>query len=225
MSFFAENLKFLREKVGMEQIDLAKKLGKKSSSSISEWESGKYTPKSGTLADIAEIFNVSLSELMQIDLKHEVKNNNPSLTNLIELTQPSSEYTYYPVHASAGLPIQIDCVTDAETITLPDAILGKYAGDDEIFFMRVNGDSMNKVIPHKSLIGLKPIQVKDLKNGDIIVYSDGYNYSVKRFYRDGERLIFRPESYDTSFTDYTVSEAYDDLRLHGKVVTYIVNLD
>ena len=46
---FSENLKFLRERFGMEQIDLAKKLGRKSSSSISEWESGKYTPKMSTL--------------------------------------------------------------------------------------------------------------------------------------------------------------------------------
>ncbi|WP_449451463.1 XRE family transcriptional regulator [Streptococcus suis] len=66
--YFASNLKFLRQKKGMEQLELANLLGRKSSSSISEWEKGRYTPKSGILSDIASIFNVSLSDLMETDL-------------------------------------------------------------------------------------------------------------------------------------------------------------
>lgn len=71
-NFFAENLKYLRLKKGMEQIDLANRLGRKSSSSISEWEKAKYTPKAGVLNDIAKIFGVSLSDLMSKDLSVEV---------------------------------------------------------------------------------------------------------------------------------------------------------
>ena len=69
-NYFASNLKLLRQKHGMEQIDLANRLGRKSSSSISEWERGKYTPKAGVLNDIAKIFNISLSELMSTDLSN-----------------------------------------------------------------------------------------------------------------------------------------------------------
>ena len=65
---FAKNLKYLRAKRGIEQIELARMLGKKSGSSISSWESGTYTPKIGTLAKIADIFNVDLDDLMNIDL-------------------------------------------------------------------------------------------------------------------------------------------------------------
>ncbi|MGM0169920.1 helix-turn-helix transcriptional regulator, partial [Enterococcus sp. AZ186] len=65
---FAKNLKYLREKNAMEQIELAKRLGRKSSSSVSEWEKGKYTPKIGVINDIAEIFRVSISDLMDKDL-------------------------------------------------------------------------------------------------------------------------------------------------------------
>lgn len=67
-NYFASNLRFLRQKNGLEQIDLATRLGRKSSSSISEWEKGKYTPKAGVLNDIAKIFGVSLSKLMSTDL-------------------------------------------------------------------------------------------------------------------------------------------------------------
>lgn len=68
---FSQNLKYLRNKHDMEQIDLAHKLGKKSASSISEWEKGKYTPKMKTLKDISDIFNVSINDLMSIDLSKQ----------------------------------------------------------------------------------------------------------------------------------------------------------
>ena len=55
---FSQNLKYLREKKGMEQLDLAKALGRKSASSISEWEKGKYTPKMKTLNEISKLFNI-----------------------------------------------------------------------------------------------------------------------------------------------------------------------
>jgi transcriptional regulator len=69
-NYFASNLRFLRQKNGLEQIDLATRLGRKSSSSISEWEKGKYTPKAGVLNDIANLFGVSLSKLMSTDLSN-----------------------------------------------------------------------------------------------------------------------------------------------------------
>lgn len=63
-NYFSKNLKFLRTERGMEQLELAQLLGRKSASSISEWESGNYTPKAGVLSDIARIFNINLSDLM-----------------------------------------------------------------------------------------------------------------------------------------------------------------
>ncbi|EGQ4198033.1 helix-turn-helix transcriptional regulator, partial [Staphylococcus pseudintermedius] len=67
---FSKNLKYLRKKYDMEQIDLAKKLGRKSASSISEWEKGKYTPKMKTLSELARLFNVSINDLMEKDLSN-----------------------------------------------------------------------------------------------------------------------------------------------------------
>lgn len=67
-SYFATNLKFLRQKHNMEQLELANRLGRKSSSSISEWEKGRYTPKAGILNDIAKIFGIPLTKLMNEDL-------------------------------------------------------------------------------------------------------------------------------------------------------------
>lgn len=80
--------------------------------------------------------------------------------------------------------------------------------------------------PHNSLIAVKQIEFYELRNGDIVVYSNGNEYAVKRFYDFGDKLVFKPESNDPHFVDYIVNkEDADNLRLHGKVVAYIVNLD
>ncbi|HFI0419409.1 TPA: helix-turn-helix domain-containing protein [Streptococcus suis] len=86
-NYFASNLKLLRQKHGMEQIDLANRLGRKSSSSISEWERGKYTPKAGVLNDIAKIFNISLSELMSTDLSIPEATSTPDETPQYKMIQ------------------------------------------------------------------------------------------------------------------------------------------
>ncbi|AII13154.1 XRE family transcriptional regulator [Lactococcus lactis] len=84
-NYFAINLKYLRQKNNIEQLELANLLGRKSSSSVSEWEKGKYTPKAGVLNDIAKIFSIPLSKLMNENLSEQ------SITILDKINQVSSE--------------------------------------------------------------------------------------------------------------------------------------
>ncbi|BBE41104.1 helix-turn-helix domain-containing protein [Streptococcus dysgalactiae] len=95
-TFFASNLKYLRLKNNMEQLELANLLGRKSSSSISEWEKGKYTPKSGLLSDIAAIFDVTLTDLMEKDLTLEGKGVTYQLPqrDLVLISEQLSENNY-----------------------------------------------------------------------------------------------------------------------------------
>ncbi|WP_449461394.1 helix-turn-helix transcriptional regulator, partial [Streptococcus suis] len=93
-NYFASNLRYLRQKKNMEQLELAELLKRKSSSSISEWEKGKYKPKAGILSDIASIFNVTLTDLMEKDLTSQTAAN-PHVevipSTLQKITATSSE--------------------------------------------------------------------------------------------------------------------------------------
>ncbi|MBC1913123.1 LexA family transcriptional regulator [Listeria booriae] len=223
MSYFAKNLKYLRIQRGMEQIDLAQMLGRKSSSSVSEWEAGKYTPKAGVLMDIATIFGIPLSSLMDSDLSANEDTNKL-------LIRTTKSYSYLTSSISAGIPDNIDSLKkeDFETIEVPDILLGKYAGDPSILITNVNGDSMNRCIPHGSFIGIKPVDISKLKTNDIVVFSDSGSFSIKRYTNDkkNERVIFRPDSFSDSFVDYVVPyETAENLKIWGKVVVSIVNYD
>lgn len=62
-----QRIKELREKQGIEQIELAKKLGYKSQSTISKWESGVNLPTGKKLIALAKIFNTSTNDILGIE--------------------------------------------------------------------------------------------------------------------------------------------------------------
>lgn len=134
-----------------------------------------------------------------------------------------SEYPYIPDAVAAGIPETIDGMSNLPKIPIADEILGKYARRKNIIIMRVNGESMNQVIQNGSIIGVYTnIDAKNLKDGDLVVFNHDYNYSLKRFYKTPELLIFRPDSTDTSFTDI-IYKVDDDVRIVGKVIMSSIN--
>lgn len=222
MNYFSTNLKYLREKRNLEQIELAEMLGRKSSSSISEWEKGKYTPKSGVLSDISVIFGVSLSDLMHTDLTKENYGN--SLTKESSTVyNPSTINLPLFAHVAAGALAIIDGVTEEniEEITLSRNFLGKHANSDGLFSMYVNGDSMNKVINHGEIVIAKKLELNEYQAGDIVIFSHNGEYSLKRYAPNEIEgfILFKAESHDSSFKDIAVpKDTTCELKIYGKVI-------
>lgn len=210
-------IKALRESRGMTQQQLAEVVGAKTYTTITKWESGDNFPKGKDIIILSEFFKVSSDFIL-------------GLEDSSKLIPKIQVYNYFPVSVAAGLPSMVDGVMEAnlETISVPDSIMGKWAGHEDIYMMRVNGDSMNKIFPTESMIAVKKVEVDGLNDDDIVVFSDENEYSVKRFYndKDNQRFIFRPDSNDRRFLDYSISyENAKNLTIHGKVVVYIVELD
>ena len=163
---------------------------------------------------LAKALNVTPAYLMgwEDDLKVEV----------IGRAEISSSYPYIPFSVAAGKPILIDGITDLPKINIPNYFLGKYANNSNVIIMKVNGESMNKVIPNDSLIGvLTNYDCHNLKNGDLVVFENNYEYSVKRFYDAGDKLIFKPDSTDPSFADIVLAKD-ENINIVGKVILYSV---
>lgn len=183
-----------------------------SEATVQRYESGNIKNlKLDTISEIASFLNINPIYLMGWE--------NDDKEILL-----SSDYHYLPTTISAGLPIDVEGITNADKITLPDAVMGKWAGNDNIYITKINGDSMDKVMPDDSLIAIKPIDLSELKNGDMVVFSNNYEYSVKYYYRQGDKLIFKPSSNNPEHYDQIYS-VNDEVKIHGKVVVYIVELD
>src|SRR5690625_492613 len=210
---FSKNLRRLIDSRGIDQKDLADYLNI-SEMSVSNWVNGVKYPRMTNIQKIADYFGVLKSDLIEDKSESIIK-------------ETTSQYNYIPAEISAGLPDHVEAITDSEQIKIPDSLMGKWAGNDDIYVTRVNGESMNRVIPHDSLIAVRPVSPETLKNGDIVVYKYDSEYAVKRFYKQDNKIIFRPDSSDLSFTDLVIDLEHNDLdiKIKGKVVLYIVELD
>lgn len=211
LKIFSENLNRLIQtrKVSQAEIHEQTKIPK---STITGYVKARNLPNGGNLQKLADFFDVKKSDL---DIRFEEDKN-------LEVKYKTSVYPFYPHSISAGNPFHADGVTQLENIELPDFVMGKYARAKDLLIMRINGESMNRLIPHGSLIAIKNVGISQLNDGDIVVYSHQNEYSVKQFYRRGNDVIFKPMSEDPTFTDYIVKEDDPELLIHGKVAIYIV---
>ena len=202
----------------MEQIDLAYQLDRKSSSSISEWEKGKYTPKIKTLAEIANIFKVDLDDLMNKDLsKVEVSLVNKTADISRQLDPPRQQKVYdyaehqleeqhleeeyyddYQGQAAAGIPIEGQ---------QPVSFIGAEAVN-----LLVNGDSMEDLFYAGDIIKYHP--QPELENGEIGVFAVNGGITMKKFRRNSD---IRLESLNKKYQDIIIKET-DDFNILGKVI-------
>lgn len=214
-----ERIKQARLNVGLSQEKLAFKVGFASRSSVSKIEKGERDIPRLKLIEIAKALNVSISQLLDTP-------------EVIPITNIDSHMHYFlNASISAGYPLTVDSVGKLPTISIPDIFLGKYAKNKHILIMRVNGDSMNKIIPNGSYIAVKTnIDVLSVSNGDIVVANiEGADngYTIKHIYKDdtNSRIVLRPDSTNPIYTDIIISSTESQrLYIVGKVVAYNVLL-
>lgn len=210
-----ERIREIRELRNLTLKEVAESLGK-TEATVQRYESGNINIKNDTLAEIANILDVSPAYLMGW-----IKDN----SNI-----GNSNYNYFDTAVSAGEVTALEAIRsdDVKKISLPADMMGKYAGNKDLFVTRTNGDSMNKVFPDESLIVVKYIaSAFDLADNDIVVFRYNDGIAVKRFFNDTQnnRLIFKPDSYNVTFTDLIVDyEDVENLQIYGKVVAYTVHL-
>lgn len=213
-----EKLHFFMEEKGYNKSTLSKEADVPYTTLDSMLKNNLKNSSIDNVIKICRVLGIKVEDLMED--RHSLVSE-----GRVEYNSETDEYSYFPISISAGLPINVEPIVEGEKISIPKELLGKYARNKDIYFMKVNGESMNKVIPHGSIIAVKQIEINELKNGDIVVYSDCYDYSVKRFFDIGDKIVFKPESTDPMFYDTVFDKVNEDLRIHGKVVTYIVNLN
>ncbi|MCG0846431.1 LexA family transcriptional regulator [Lactiplantibacillus plantarum] len=224
---FSTNLKYLRKLHGLDQQSFAKKINR-SVSTVSEWESGKYTPKAGILADIANMFNVKLDDMMSKDLsiiKEDIFDNTISVMKLLNPDRQQNVYNY----AENQLKEQ-----NGKVVNLP--LVGKSAaspteltyGDVEIEHddftdvphgadtaIRIQGDSMEPLIHDGQIIFYH--QQEEVENGEIaIVEIDGDGVTCKQIYYDytSDEVILR--SINKKYEPRHVKD--DQVRIIGRVI-------
>lgn len=230
---FAQNLRYLRQKFGMEQLELANMLGRKSSSSVSEWEKGSYTPKIKVLAEIANIFSVDLDDLMNKDLSisnvtaldkiteifHQLTPTNQEKLysygeqlleeqrNVIELSDHlKEEPTRYlrKRPSAAGSALYVDDdAVDYEVI--PSSLVPN--GADEL--VEIMGDSMEPLIKKGDEVYIR--HQPTVENGEIaIIRIEGEGVTCKKVYLKNNMVTLK-----------SINGKYEDMILSPNQITVL----
>ncbi|GLY09565.1 LexA family protein [Pseudobacillus badius] len=221
----SQNIKRLMKERGWTQLKVSELSGI-SKSTLSDYVNCRTLINPGNVERLSETFGVHKYDIdpsfKRTDIIEEAPVNHQVKSNTINI----------PLYGSiaAGALATVDHVTKdkVEYLPVPNQILGKHSKNKNLFAMKVNGDSMNKIIPHGALVVCKPVECCEVKNEDIIIFSHDSEYSMKRVRCDEEDkvLVFSPESYNKKFRDIVIPfNTTNDLKIYAKVIWYSVVLD
>jgi len=191
-------IKQLREENNLTQQELADKLdGAKST--VAMYESGTRKPSLDVLVKLSEIFNCSIDYIL-------CKNTNSD----------SKDFYMTPVYGqiSAGQPNWAEeCL---EGYLPVDPNLMNIINPEECFFLKVDGESMNKVIRNGAYALIRKQDFVD--DGEIaVVLVNGDNATIKKFTRQGDFVFLEPMSTDESFKRQ-IYDSKTPIKILGKYI-------
>lgn len=194
MAFLKENMRFLRKKNGMTQDRLANLLETKRSL-VGSYEEGRGVPKLDMIRRMAEIFEVTLDDLLSADLEKEGSAPAKAAQNLkilsVAVTPENDErISIVPVKASAGY---LNGRSDPEYIgQLPHFSMPvpELSPNRSYRVFQIKGDSMLPVPPGSYVFCDYVGTAADLREGKayvLITADEGVVY--KRIYIQNEREL------------------------------------
>lgn len=215
---FKRKLIMIRSRLGLTQSEMAAKLGV-SLGAYSNWEAGRRLPRPFYLKTISDLVGITMSQLTNNDpeivfpneLVEERQRNDPlsiplfdgsTFTGLKEYTDVLSEGLKYP-------------------IKFPDELV-----KTKYFAFKVEGLAMetmdSKTIPHESIaICSTRFDVATLRGKPVVVAHDQEPAIIREFDTDGQNIVLKP--WNSAYQTLVVSQ--DKIKIYGKVVRIVINID
>lgn len=199
----SQNIKRLRKQAGMTQVELAEKLDV-ARSTITQWETGRSSPRMGMVQKLAGVFGVTSAEMLA------------EPTDLPDGAMPVTA-------SSATVPllaigrVHAVALTDEEEVShrveVPASVL---ASHPRSFALEVEGDCMDRVIPEGSHVLVDPD--REPGNGSIaVVETDSYQAVMRRWYRGSSTLMLTADSHGEQ-EDMVFGPEDGPVRVIGTVV-------
>ncbi len=182
MSIAGQNLKYLRKLRGWTQEEFATKLGIKRSL-IGAYEEERADPRLDVLEILADIFKLSLDELLLKDLSDTSESYLAKRRQQKMMTADRNIIHFVPVKAAAGYLASYadtEFIDELNTFTLPMLSGGNYRAFEII------GDSMLPTPSGSIIVGEKIENTNDIKGSQAyIVVSRNEGIVYKRIEKDG----------------------------------------
>jgi len=215
---FSKKLRCAIRQNGISQSDLAIKTGI-TPSSISDWLNGKYVPKQDKIFLLASALSVRPSYLLGYE--DNEANTNDTIT---EIPMDSIIFDdYFPLHYWSGLSAgSFEELIEAEPDSVVYVPITFQNKKKRLHAFKINGTSMNNVIPDGSIVVSEDNYNNAIKYTDgtiVVAFMDG-TATVKRLYSSEDSITLSPDSTDKSHMPIIVSKD-KELVIIGKVIWHM----
>jgi repressor LexA len=200
---FSSNIRFLRKQRNLSQEELAEMVGYKSFTTIQKWETGDSEPNMGVLRQLADIFHISISELVETDIEKSALGR-PLPSNIM-------------VPAGRQIPI-LGTICAGNGIHCEENFEGYFFVDRSIkadYCLRVKGDSMIDANIYDGDFAFIRKNF-DFIDGEIyaVCYGAEESASLKKLYKVDNKMMLQPCN-----SDYTAAVIdVDDVVIVGECI-------
>ena len=194
-----------RDELGLTQAELADKLGL-TYSSVSQWESGRATPRTPILRQLADLFNTTVADLMGEDATEAAISGTSRMVPLLGF-------------AHMGDPC--DEGTLADEVEVPASIADAHPRG---FMVHAQGGCMDNRFPHDALLLVDP-DMEPVNGQPVLAETSDYGAVVRNYTRGRSTVMLTADSHSGEYDDSLAGPGDDPVVCKGRVVWYMGERD
>lgn len=194
-----------RDELGLTQAELADKLGL-TYSSVSQWESGRATPRTPILRQLADLFGTTVADLMGEDAAEAAISGTSRMVPLLGF-------------AHMGEPC--DEGTLADEVEVPASIADAHPRG---FMVHAQGGCMDNRFPHDALLLVDP-DMEPVNGQPVLAETADYGAVVRNYTRGRSTVMLTADSHSGEYDDILAGPGDEPVVCKGRVVWYMGERD
>lgn len=194
-----------RDELGLTQAELADKLGL-TYSSVSQWESGRATPRTPILRQLAELFDTTVADLMGEDAAEAAISGTSRMVPLLGF-------------AHMGEPC--DEGNLADEVEVPASIADAHPRG---FMVHAQGGCMDNRFPHDALLLVDP-DMEPVNGQPVLAETSDYGAVVRNYTRGRSTVMLTADSHSGEYDDILAGPDDAPVVCRGRVVWYMGERD
>ena len=194
-----------RDELGLTQAELADKLGL-TYSSVSQWESGRATPRTPILRQLADLFDTTVADLMGEDATEAAISGTSRMVPLLGF-------------AHMGEPCDEGDLADE--VEVPASIADAHPRG---FMVHAQGGCMDNRFPHDALLLVDP-DMEPVNGQPVLAETADYGAVVRNYTRGRSTVMLTADSHSGEYDDILAGPGDEPVVCKGRVVWYMGERD
>ena len=203
---FPQRVRSTREKLNLTQEDVAQRLGV-TASAVSTWEAGRARPRLDKLTQLADLFGITVSELMG-----EPAGQERSVRGTSALV---------PLLGWAHMGEPMDEGELHEVVEVPAEVA---AAHPHAFCVHAQGDCMDDLYPTDAILLVDP-DMEPVSGCAVLAETVDHGAVVRLYMRGTSTVMLTASSHTGSYPDIVAGPDDDPISCRGRVVWYMRDRD